>query len=389
MATVSTISALCRRFDNERIVPQALAEMVLLKEKVLEELDRPQEVGVINRKIDGDGSTGTIGDGATLPTPNSKDPDQATYLPTFIFSNMEFPRGAANLAKGGRDAVDYVFEKLDSTGRDCGATLDRNLFNPNVGVVAVAVVAGDTTFAVADPSGYRPGKQYDVYNGSTFIESFVVKDVSIPATGNSTITPVSALTQAWTTSYDVYMRGNGDSTVRMTCLGDVTAAASLYSKAVNDYDWSGVLDATTTTWTNAAGKKVIQRVARRRKKKPTAIVCNSVNEQRIADAMTTNVRHVSGTMDIYGLKLAFNGLPVTVDENSADKDVWFLQKEDLKVHKFRGFAPDYDSEEKKGMNRGALMISQTKFAYVVQVWGAFNLRVERRNGTGRMSALTA
>ena len=81
--------------------------------------------------------------------------------------------------------------------------------------------------------------------------------------------------------------------------------------------------------------------------------------------------------------------PVFTDENFDDTDLYFFNSEDVKLHVFRDASPDFDGGESKGMNRAAVLISDSQLIYDVQVLGIYNLRVERRNGTGRMSALVA
>ena len=63
--------------------------------------------------------------------------------------------------------------------------------------------------------------------------------------------------------------------------------------------------------------------------------------------------------------------------------------EDVKLHVFREFGADVDGGKKAGMNRGAVLVDSTNLDYDVQIWGAFNLRAERRNGCGRLSGVTA
>ena len=230
---------------------------------------------------------------------------------------------------------------------------------------------------------------FTVYNGASLVESALVTNVAINATtGVGTITLSANAGGAWAAGRDVYLYGAKAS--GMTSLDDVCAAADLYGVTYTTNDWSGNLDSSTTTLTASALKSLSVLCARRSGKKPSHVLCNSVGEQRLYEAMGDAIRFSpGGNVDDYGGKLMFDGRPVVVDENCGDSDVYLIDAAQLKLHVFRDFAPELDGMKKPGMGRGGVLVSDSTLDYNAQIYGAFNLRCEQRNGFGRMSGLTA
>jgi hypothetical protein len=81
------------------------------------------------------------------------------------------------------------------------------------------------------------------------------------------------------------------------------------------------------------------------------------------------------------------GLHWLEDENVSDADVFFHNKEDVKLHVFRKPSPEFHGNQKKGMNMGAVLISDAQLIYDVQILGIYQMRVQRRNGSGRLSGI--
>ncbi len=219
------------------------------------------------------------------------------------------------------------------------------------------------------------------------MESARVTDKTNPLSGDSTITFSAAFANALT-GLTPYMKGQGVAATRMVSLSDITAATTLYTLSNTSNDWKGYLDSTTTSWTNTAGRTTISRIAQQRGEMPTHILVSYRGQQGIADGMVNNVRFTGGTMDPYGLKMEFDGLKVIPSANCSTHDLYFTNKKDVRLHRFRDFAPSKNGEKTPGMNRGAIEDSQTTFSGMTKIWGAFNLRVQQRNGWGRMSGLT-
>jgi hypothetical protein len=182
--------------------------------------------------------------------------------------------------------------------------------------------------------------------------------------------------------------GSQGSNATMVTLADACGTSTLHGVAATGNEWSGITDSTTTTLTVGAMRALMTTVVRRRGKKPKFILCNRKNEERYSNQLLNNRRFMSGKMDaVGGAAFEFEGVPLFCDENIGDTEMYFFNDEDVTLHVFRDFASDFDGAAKKGLDRGAMLVSDTSLVYDVQVWGAFNTRVERRNGCARFSAI--
>ena len=398
--TVSQITALVGRYTNSVVNEQVNSECPLIGKGVLKKVKKKDKLGVVNIKAGELGSAQFIADGGTLPTGGDLAPVQGTYLPVGLFARVAIPRIAATLASSLDDGIDIVKEQMDTCGKTMGRMLGRGIVGNSLGAPTATVNVGSTTFTVASPGAWRVGMAFEVWNGAAALEGtseatlLRITKVAIPAdgVGDTTLTFTAAggtgnLVQ-WTTGYSFYLRGAKSNA--MTSLQDITADASLYSQSQNSNEWSGNLDSATTTLTVEAMRALMTTVVRRSGHKPTHLLCNRKNEERYSNRLLNNRRFTSGKMDaVGGSQFEFEGLPVFTDENFDDTDLYFFNSEDVKLHVFRDAAPDFDGGESKGMNRAAVLVSDSQLIYDVQVLGIYNLRVERRNGTGRMSALAA
>lgn len=388
MATIASLRALIAEYTQEKVTEQAYLASPVVKNKIVPVMDK-DGVGTVQVKNGGLGSTGTLADGGTLPDGDDVDFAQGHYDPVFILSRMFLKRGLVAVAKG-KGGIDYLFQQMESAGRDGGRHLGRSICGAQLDSPSGTVNAGDTSFPVADPSGYRAGATVDFYDGSTLVESGRIARVVIPTSGNSTIHFTAAFANALT-GYTAYLRGQGQSAERMTSFADITANATLYSIALNSFP-AGALDSSTTTLTMAAARKLIERIVRQCGEKPTHIICNSVNEGRLAELTTSQVEfRPSDSRDLYAAvgRLTVRGIPVVVDENWSDKVIDFHNKNHVRLAKWRDFSPDVDGGKDVSMGMGAVQISQTKFNYIVDFWGAFNLECDNRQSVGRFNALTA
>lgn len=398
--TVSQITSLVGRYTNEVVEEQVNSETPMIGKGVLKKLKKKDKLGVVNIKSGELQSGGYIADGGSLPSGGDVQPVQGIYSPIGLFARIAIPRIAAALASSTDDGIDIVKEEMDSCGKTIGRLLGRGVAGNQIGTPSALVAVAATTFAVASPSGWRNGMAFEVWNGAAAIEGTTeanllrVVNVAIPAdgVGDCTITFTSAggggnLVQ-WLTTYSFFLRGGKVNA--MTSLQDVCAAASLYTIPHTTNDWSANLDATTATLSVPALRSLMTTVVRRRGKKPSHLLCNRRNEERYSNQLINNRRFMSGKMDaVGGAAFEFEGIPLFTDENFDDTDLYFFNDEDVKLHVFKDAAPEFDGGESKGMNRGAVIISDSQLIYDVQVLGIYNLRCERRNGTARMSALTS
>jgi hypothetical protein len=154
-------------------------------------------------------------------------------------------------------------------------------------------------------------------------------------------------------------------------------------------DWAGNTNSSITALTAADLKDLLVTVMRRRTLKPTATVVNSLQEQKLYESQSGDVRYYGNdTLDEYGFTHRFNGIPIVTDENVPDACCFLFQKADVKLHVFRDFAPLADGGKATGFNNQALIVDQSNLAWDVPIEGYFNLRAERRNGCAAFTALT-
>jgi len=400
--TPNDIYKLVARFSNSIVTEQANEMSPLIDKGILKQKKITDKVGIVNITAGEMASVGMVSSGGSLPQGTNVLPVQATYLPVNIFGRIAIPRDSANLASSTEDGVDIVSQQMRICGQALGRQRGRALVASSLGAIAANIAAGQTSFTVNDPSPYRVGMAFEVFNGSTAIEGtteadlLVVSNIAYTLDGSpATITFVGkgsggSNINAWTTGYTLYLRG-AKSSGTFTSLADVCAASSLYGVANTSNEWSGNLDSTTPVLSLPAMQNLYSMIRRRRGAKPTHVLVNTTREASYTNLLINNKRFAPGQqMDaVGGMDLEYHGLPVIVDDNVNDTDLFMFNQEDMMLHVFRDFAPDFDGEAAKGMNRGAVIVSDSLFVYDVQVWGSFNLRVERRNGTGQMNNLSA
>jgi hypothetical protein len=393
---VTAIGALLGRYTNSVVNEQAEENAPLLKNKIIEKLNKKDKLGVVNVKAGELASIKFLADGGTLPQGADILPQQGTYFPVALFGRVKIPRLAANTATSKEDAVDIVMEQLDTTGKTMGRQLNRSVYGHQIGSPASTVAAASTTFEVADSSAWRVGMSFEVWNGSSAIEGTSeatlckVSKVARPVdgVGNTTITFTTAggagnLVQ-WETTYTFHIRGSKASGATMVSLADAySGSASLYGISADSFEWSGNSDSSGKALTVGNLRSWLTEIIRRRGEEPTAILANRKNIERYGNQMINQRRFMNGTMDAVGKQVPeFEGLPFQRDENLKDSELFMFNRNDIKLHVFRDIAPDFDGNAKKSMGREAMLISDSEFVYDLQVWGAYNLRVERRNGGG-------
>jgi hypothetical protein len=396
---VSTLAALVGRYTNSVVNEQANMAAPLVGKGIIKKINKPDKVGIVNIKAGELASAKFLSDGASLPQGRDLRPVQGTYLPVALFERIRIPRLAAMLASSTDDGIDIVKEQMDTAGKTLGRMLERGIFGSQIGSPTATVNAASTTFTVADVSPWRVGMAFEVWNGSTAIEGtseatiLQVVSISISEVGDSTITFSGSNSGGnavqWLTTYTFQLRGSKDTGAGMTSLADVcNGTTTLYGVAGTSQEWSGNLDSTAQPLTVGLLRQSITTVVRRRGDKPKYLLCNRKNEERYSNQLLNNRRFMSGTMDARGsADVEIEGIPLFLTENIGDSEAILFQPDDVKLHVFRDFAPDFDGKASKGMNSGAMIVSDNEFVYDVQVWGAFQLRAERRNGCLRFSGL--
>lgn len=394
--TASSIGALVGRFSNKLVHKQALMSFDALDKGNIAVDNKPDQRGVVNVKAGGFSSTGFISDAGTLPSGDSNDITQLTYDPAFLFSRLEIPRGGAMISNNPSDGVDIVRELMESAGRDLGRHLGRAFYKRKVETIATASsntsTAADGTFSSIDAAPYRLGMTLEQRDSSgTLIQTMVVTDITLNADGTNGATIDTDADFSVTALADTnVLWAKGTYSNAFVSLDDMADSSdSLYGQAATALEWKGNEDSTTTTLTAEKLHDVLVNVERRGDDSPDCLIMNPLNRARLYETMDGDIRYTGSEIDQYGKRLTFEGLPICVDRNAPDTHIFVHNKKHARIHQYREFGPEFDGDAKKGMSRGAVLVSQTKFTWDVQLVGAFQGRCTSRRSLGKMSALTA
>jgi hypothetical protein len=395
-----TLSALVGRYTNSVVNEQANLAAPLLGKGVMKKMTKPDKVGIVNIKAGEMAGVKFLADGTTLPQGRDKTIVQGSYLPVALLERIRIPRMAAMLASSASDGVDIVKEQMDTAGQTLGRTLERGIFGSQIGSPVATVTAGSTSFLVADVSPYRVGMGLEVWNGSTAVEGtseaslITVTKVTPNEEGDSTIEFSGSGSGGgnaiqWLTTYTFHLRGSKDLNATLISLADVCSTNTLLGVAATSNEWHGNTVAGSQPLTVGLLRQSITSIVRRRGEKPSHFICNRKNEERYSNLLLNNRRFMEGKMDARGTAaVEIEGIPLFQTENLGDSEGYLFNDKDVKLHVFRDFAPDFDGKARKEMGAAAFMVSDNEFVYDVQVWGAFQLRPERRNGCLRFTGLT-
>lgn len=400
---LTQVGSMLARWNNAILVEQSVENNALIEEGIIPKLNKPHMQGIINVKAGEHGSIGTIANGGTLPTGDDVQPAQASYFGVGMMGRLSIPRETLDAAQGLEDGIDIVKSEMESCGAGLGRQLGAMLYHSgNLGSPATTTTANSsTTFEVADPTGWRVGMAFMLYRGSTPEEGHTeatkmrVTDVARPdpgAGGNTTITFTAsgtgnACSISWLTTDTLYMRGAYTQSIKS--LLDVTAAADLHGVACTVAGWNGTRDATTTTLSIPALDAL--RVAHRQKrgKAFSKSVTSIANVQRYLNQLQGQIQYVSGKIDSSGMKPEYYGRPIIEDDNCPDAQWHLVTDGDLQLHVYREFSPEMVGLKKVGMDRAAIIPSDTTNTYDAQIRGTFQLRPNRRNGVASFTALAA
>ena len=75
----------------------------------------------------------------------------------------------------------------------------------------------------------------------------------------------------------------------------------------------------------------------------------------------------------------FQGQKIVIDENVHDEDMFFFNKDDVKLAEFKDFSTDKDGGGEAGM------VDRQNLIYDTQIWGMYNIRCTRRNSGGMLT----
>lgn len=407
--TANDVYQLAARLGAKAVEEQSQMVAKFFDQK-LDILDQPGQTGYVNVKAGGVESTKFIADAATLPSGDAVDIKQLFYTPKFLFSRLSLPRGGLELANGVKDGVRLLVEQLKSAAADVARQRGRAVFNKSLGSPASAV-AGNTFFDIADVSGLKPGMTIEVWDPAnataTPDQTAIVKSIDWQSSGplfgtdyrvnivDSTGAALAIIAGGWGTTWNIYIQGSYDGTAQggygMLSLADVCKNGNLYGYAPTNDEWSGNLDSTTTSLSEGALRTMHDQIRNRRGTEVNCIVMNPVTVTRYLNLATDQRRFMPGdALDKYGKLLpTFDGIEIFPDVNCGNKDVFFFNSDDVKLHRFRKFGPDTDGMRSPAMGSAAAIVSSTSFTYDIQMYEAMELRVTRRNGSGHMSAIAS
>lgn len=388
--TQSVIAALVKRYTNKVLQPQANTRVPFRSEGFLKTHKGKHEQGKVIIDTDEMESMGMVNDNGTLPDGGETSPKAGNYNPAFFLNVINIPRGAAKVIASKADGINLVMRQMKASGKGLGRQLGRAIFATNLGSPTTTVTANSSsTFDIADPSGIRVGMAIEVYSGSTFIERIRVTKVAIPVDPNDDATVSftgggtgSTAANSWTTSYTLHIRGSFDS--EWVPLTDVHADEDLYSISKDTAEWQGNLQTSVGELTINGMKAFSTLIKTRSGEGWDCLVANSVNCQRYTEMLDSNVRFTQGSAkrDAQGMHYEFQGKPICEDNNCRRGDLFFHNQDDVLLHQYWDFEPEV-------ADGGQVLVSRTRYAYEVQVDGAFNIRCERRNSSGRMSGITS
>lgn len=403
--TVSAIGDLIARYTSSKCENAVNLEAPFIGKGHIKTLKKPERYGVVN--IKSSVSTFVVADGAAMPDRVSADLVQVTYQPFAFVTRLSLPRMAASLAAGAADGIDMVMEELTSAAESLARRLGRATFVQDLGTSSGYVVGANetsgTVFTVTDPSLLVVGALYKVYDtsGAAYMTtsatvdgiSNVIKIYSISAStaGTFIVTHSGNLSAAIASADEISPYLVGAAADQMVSLTQVasTTSTDVYSGAATVPGWAGVTEATVTAFTAAALNDTVVQVRRLRGKQPTAVVLNSLNNQRLFESQDGNLQfYANDTLDAYGPTQRHMGIPVVVDENVPNTHAFLFNKEDVELHEFRAFDALTDGG-KSASGRNGMHVDQSYLAWDVPIEGYYNLRVKRRNGTGAWTAIAS
>lgn len=369
--------------------------------KVFSKMLRPEEVGRVqidNSSMDNihfqqDGGTRTAATQLTYAS--------GTYGFSIIAGDLEFPQGITQVARGG-NGIDLYDSAIAKSAAQFARQSERALINHELAATENSETLGaNVTVEVDDVSGFRPGGMLvDIYasDGTTLKQAGAVTG-AVTSDGDGTGSVViTSLTSNLVAGDRLFIAGSGGaaalaSSLRCVNIRDiVNSSIALYS-GLNAADQpAGTLDSTTTAWSNAAGKRMNQRILADSGTAPDAILVHPFQAQKIYESQNPNLRFSTGdTIDMYGPTMKFDGCQVFVSNNAKPKSAMHLNTKEhiTKLHVFWDPAPAGDGGKNVGWSRDALQLSQINFSWKLFLSLGMNLRVTRRNAHGLFTNLNA
>lgn len=368
--------------------------------KVFEVMRLAEEVGRVQIDNSGYANQGFQVDGGTRRAAKQLTYASGTYGFTILSGDAEFPEGITRVARGVY-GIDLYQQAMQKAGAQMSRLSERALINHELAATENSESLGSSvTVEVDDVSGFRPGMICDIYasDGTTVRQlNAEISSITDDGDGSGAIVIVS-LTSNLSAGDRLFIAGaGGDSAptsgLRCVNIADMSdSAVALYSGlAVGDQP-SGILDSSTTAWSNAAGKRMIQRIFTQCGESPTHILVHPYQMQKIYESQNPNLRFANGdTMDTYGPRMKFDSCDVVQTNTQKPKRADFLNARPYvsKLHVFWEPSPSVDGGKNGGWSRESLQLSQVNFSWKLFLSCGINLRVPRRNAHGSMSNLNA
>ena len=443
--TISQIGDLLARFGNEIVNDQVNLATPFVGNGHIQKIKHTHEQGIVRiRASDGLASTGQLSDGAGLPDGENVSFQSGSYLPKIFFTRLWIPRGAAHLAAGGRDGVRLVREELEVAGRQLGKVLGQAVFRAPIctfvdqagGVVPAAgatraVVAGDEDFLVTTIAGLYEGQTVQIVDNAANLLTATVKGINYNLNETFSGTAVTYTGAAEFGVFGIQLTFTGGATVGEAGVDannelDAGAAANLGTLSVpnrgpesttpstlqaNDpmvslsqaygngalygitnSAYTGTTKTVNGPLTGAVMRDVSTAIKRRAGYGWHMLVMNSNMIQNYFENVviatgpsSPALNYLPGqtTKDIDGGATVptFQGMPIVIDENVDDHLMYYFNKDDIKLAEFKEFSPDQDSSNAHGM------VDRSRLIYDTQIWGMYNMRVQRRNSGGQLTGL--
>lgn len=370
--------------------------------KVFEKMVKPEQVGRVQVDNSSMDNVHFQADGGTRVAATQLTYASGNYGYAILAGDLFFPEGILKVAQGG-DGIDLYESAISKAGGQFARQSERALIDSGLAAAENSETLGtNVVVEVDDVSGFRPGgMSVDIYaSDGTTVKQLGATTGAVVSDGDGTGSVVIVtLTSNLVAGDRIFIAGSGGastltSSIRNVAIRDiVNSSIALYNGLAAGDQPAGTLDSTTTAWSNAAGKRLIQRIFADSGSSPDAIVVHPFQAQKIYESQNPNLRFNTGdTLDVYGPTMKFDACNVFVTNNAKPKSAMFLNTKAhvTKLHVFWEPSPSRDGGMTgAGWSKESLQLSEVSFGFKLFLSMGINLRVERRNAHGMFTALNA
>lgn len=360
---------------------------------------------------------GFIDDGDTLASTSTGTPGEGSFVDfetyqmqgKIFYGRVKVPRAGASQAKGIKGGVHLVRNQIMKANRTALRSLDLAMIN---GTSALhTITSGEATafnaslsttvsddITVTNPGRFKPGMGLEVWDsgGSTLRGVLKVEKVTPNfATGTHTVSVLdTGLVSLGTFAANDVVYQRGAKNKGMVGLKDVAGSGDIhgFTPSVLVSEWKGVTHSAIGTLDDDNLRTAITELrVRRGGRGYDFLLMNSENLQRYYETQESKVvfNDLKHGIDAGGVQTVrgFDGKPIYIDENMGSGDILICNKEDVALAVFKDFFQDQDGVP--GDGGSAFQIDKDTFHYTAEMWGIFNLDVDRRNGTALLTGITA